>query len=141
MSSMHQATLESLPSAWRSRAAELRAYGAEPQAITLERAAEELEAAAAAHANSLLTLADAVVESGYSTASLRRMVVEGNLPDRGGRYRRGDLPRKPGYGVTPTAALPATPPLPADQGAVLAAPPRRTSLSNRQAARSIAMGE
>lgn len=58
-----------------------------------------------AYANELLTLEQAAGETGYSKAHLRRLAAMGRLPQQGGayrpRYRRGDLPRKPGSGEIP----------------------------------------
>jgi hypothetical protein len=88
-----------LAAAWRDRAVELRRYGAEPQAVTLEAAAAELDAALREAAGEALTLSEAAQESGYATRTLRQMVAEGKLPNAGRknapRIRRGDLPRRP----------------------------------------------
>jgi hypothetical protein len=95
-----------LPAAWRERAAEMRRYGAEPQAVTLDAVAAELEAALRAEADEELTLAEAAAESGYSSERLRRKVADGEIPNAGRkgapRIRRGDLPRK----ATTRAATP-----------------------------------
>jgi hypothetical protein len=89
-----------LSATWRSRAAELRRYGAEPQAVTLEAAAAELDASLRQAACTPLTLAEAAEESGYAPRTLRQMVSEGTLPNAGQRGRprilRRDLPRRPG---------------------------------------------
>jgi hypothetical protein len=88
-----------LPAAWRDQAAELRRYGAEPQAVTLEAVAAELEASLRAAADEELTLTEAAAESGYSTERMRHMVADGTVPNAGEkgrpRVRRADLPRKP----------------------------------------------
>jgi hypothetical protein len=91
-----------LTAAWRDRAAELRRYGAEPQAVTLEAAAAELEGALRESADEPLTLAVAAEESGYSERRLRELVAEGAIPQAGRKHapriRRGDLPRRAGAG-------------------------------------------
>lgn len=65
----------------------------------------DLEQLETAYANELLTLEQAASETGYSKAHLRRLAALGRLPQQGGhyrpRYRRGDLPRKPGHGEIP----------------------------------------
>lgn len=115
-----------LPSAWRERAEQLRAYGAEPQAIVLERAADELDAALRASATEQLDLQAAAAESGYSADHLGRLVRGGGLPNAGRKHapkiRRADLPRKPAQ-----SQRRAAPPPPADDFAreALAARSRR----------------
>jgi hypothetical protein len=93
-------TPDALAAAWRDRAAELRRYGAEPQAVTLEAAADELDASLRAAADTALTLTEAARESGYAPRTLRQMVAEGRLPNAGRRnaprIRRADLPRRAG---------------------------------------------
>jgi hypothetical protein len=97
-------TPDALAAEWRSRAAELRRYGAEPQAVTLEAAAAELDAAMRDAADTPLTLSEAAEESGYAPRTLRQMVAEGKLPNAGRRnaprVRRADLPRRPGKTTT-----------------------------------------
>jgi hypothetical protein len=89
-----------LPVAWRRRAEELRRFGAEPQALALDVAAEELERALSTTANEAIPLSLAAEESGYSTSQLRRMVRQGKLRNVGSngevRVLRSALPRKPG---------------------------------------------
>jgi hypothetical protein len=91
-----------LPELWRTRAEELRRYGADPQAITLEAAAAELEATLRATADTELTLAEAAAESGYSERRLRELLSAGEIPQAGRkgrpRIRRSDLPRRAGAG-------------------------------------------
>jgi hypothetical protein len=93
-------TPDALAAEWRSRASELRRYGAEPQAVTLEAAAAELDAALREAANEELTYTEAVAESGYSERRLREMIAEGLIPNAGRkgapRIRRADLPRRVG---------------------------------------------
>lgn len=93
-----------LPTAWRRRAEELRRFGAEPQALALDMAAEELEGALRATSLEALPLAVAAKESGYSISQLRRMIRQGklqNVTDDGEvRVLRSALPRKPGQAKT-----------------------------------------
>jgi hypothetical protein len=136
-------TPKDLPKAWRAEADLLRRYGADPQATTLEAAATKLAAAWQAWLDELVPLAVAAEESGYSEGSLRRMAREAVIPNRaqaegGYLFRRGDLPRRPGYGVAPPAApaeLAPAPPAPE------VAPARSSGLqSRRQVARAVVSG-
>ena len=92
------ATPADLPRTWRERAASLRTYGAEPQARTLEVAADELAAALERDQGMLLSLEDAARESGYSADHLGKLIRRGQLRNAGRqnapRIRRADLPRK-----------------------------------------------
>ena len=88
-----------LPAVWRRRAIELRRYGAEAQATTLECAADDLDAALRRRDDELLTLSEAATESGYHAESLGRLVLDGKIPNAGRkgapRIQRRDLPHKP----------------------------------------------
>ena len=94
-----------------AKAKEFReAFGAEPQARSLEWAALKIEEALRDESDHLLTLAQAAELSGYHPDSLARMVRDGQIPDlrpansKGPiRIRRGDLPIKPGQHHTPSA--------------------------------------
>lgn len=105
-SAVHQAIAEIL-----AKAKELReAFGAEPQARSLEWAAMKVEQALRDEGDQLLNLPQAAEISGYHPDSLARMVREGQIPDlrppnsKGPiRIRRGDLPIKPGRPHTPDA--------------------------------------
>lgn len=92
-------SVSSLVSAWRQRVADLRRYGAIPNAATLEAAADELEAALREQAEEPLTLPEASCASGYSADHLGREIREGRLQNVGRkgapRIRRADLPCKP----------------------------------------------
>jgi hypothetical protein len=81
-------------------ASTLRAYGAEANAVALERAVAVMQRAMDTEAEALLTIEGAALESGYSTDHLAREVRAGRIPNAGRkgspRIRRGDLPRKPG---------------------------------------------
>lgn len=87
-----------LPARWRAEAARLRVYGAEPQAVTLETCARELEEAHRAAALECLTLERAAEETGMSYSALEKAVREGRLPNAGRKGKplllRKDLPRK-----------------------------------------------
>jgi hypothetical protein len=95
----------------RAKAKEFReAFGAEPQARSLEWAATRIELSLRDESDQQLTLAQAAEISGYNPDSLARMVREGKIPDlrppnSNGmiRIRRGDLPIKPGRPHTPDA--------------------------------------
>jgi hypothetical protein len=64
----------------------------------------EIEQAEEARESRPLNLADASRESGYSVAHLSRMVRTGTVPNAGRKgkplVRVGDLPRRPGAGLT-----------------------------------------
>ncbi len=84
---------------WRAEADVLRRRGAEPLAVSLESCAKDLEQWSQAHALELLTLEQAVTESGYSYSALQHMVADGKIRNAGKpghrpRIRRADLPRK-----------------------------------------------
>lgn len=111
-----------LAAAWRNRAAVLKAHAAEGAALAYAQAAAELEAALAAAADDTLTLAEAVLASGYSDRQLRAMLADGRLTNRGRKHapgiRRGDLPRK----AAPASHAGATGPYsPADDARGIAA--------------------
>ncbi len=94
-----------------AKAKEFReAFGAEPQARSLEWAAMLVERALRDEGDQLLTLAQAAELSGYHPDSLARMVRDDQIPDlrppksKGPIHiRRGDLPIKPGRHHTPDA--------------------------------------
>lgn len=91
-------SLADLISSWRVQSQELRAWGAESNAQTLERAADQLEAALQEQQDELLTLRQGAEVSGYSEDHLGRLVREGKLTNHGRRnaprVRRGELPKK-----------------------------------------------
>ena len=58
--------LAGLSEQWRMRAAEFRRWGAEPNAVTLERAAEELDAVLRESGGQFLTLTEASRRCGYT---------------------------------------------------------------------------
>jgi hypothetical protein len=64
----------------------------------------EVEQAESSHACEAMSLADASRESGYSVAHLSRMVRTGVVPNAGRKgkplVRVGDLPKRPGAGLT-----------------------------------------
>jgi hypothetical protein len=92
------ACLQALAASWRVSAAELRRYGAEAQALTLESAADDVLVALARADDAVLTLGEAARESGYSAEHLGRLLREGRLPNAGRRgrprIRAADLPRR-----------------------------------------------
>jgi hypothetical protein len=83
---------------WRADAESARRLADDRGAAIAVTHANELEAALAAQGSELLTLAEAVRESGYSARRLREMVSEGVLENAGRRgsprFRRDALPRK-----------------------------------------------
>lgn len=84
---------------WRSRAANLAAWGATDAARIWEIAARELEEYELEHALESLTVTQAAAESGYSVEHIGRLVAEGRIENAGKkgspRIRRCDLPKKP----------------------------------------------
>ncbi len=89
-----------LPEVWRIEVNRLRQFGATSNAATLEAAAEQLEAALRAEADTTLTVSQAAAESGYSPDHIERMLRQGRLRNVGRKHaprvRRADLPHKPG---------------------------------------------
>lgn len=94
--------LETLADLFRRRAEDCERLGALPAAKAWRSAAEDVEEAIERYDEELLTINQAIEESGYSYHGLRRLIREGDLIDYGEEgetlLRRGDLPRKPGTG-------------------------------------------
>lgn len=92
--------VERLAETWREDAGRLRTYGDARGAELMETLAGQLKAALEEARAEVLTLAQAAQESGYSERRLRELVAEGkvlNVGEKGRpRFRRGDLPLKPG---------------------------------------------
>jgi hypothetical protein len=89
-----------LPALWRDQATDLRSWGADAQALVLERVASELEAAFAQQNDETVTLTEAARISGYHPDHIGRMVRDGDIPNAGRKHaprvRLGDVPRKAG---------------------------------------------
>ena len=87
-----------LPTAWREKAKELRTFGAEVQARTLEWCAADLEQTWRVWELEPLMLEEAAKETGYSYSALQQKVASGEIPNIGERGKprvcRKDLPRK-----------------------------------------------
>ena len=94
-----------LSSRWRASAKQLRAYGAEAQATTLVKCAEELEQTWREWELEALTMEEAAKESGYTCSHLKRLIRQQAIPDSGDdgetRIQRNHIPKKPGQGVAP----------------------------------------
>ena len=84
--------------AWKEKATELRRFGAEDQAVTLEYCADDLEEMWRVWQEEPLTLEEAAEESGFSYSSLQKRVASGEIPNVGKsgapRVQRQALPRK-----------------------------------------------
>ena len=97
--------LQELISQWRDEVGTLRRCGAEEAARTTETRASELEDALRASETEIVSLAEAALLSRYSPRRLRQLVAEGKLENVGEtgapRFRRGDVPLKPGPRTTP----------------------------------------
>ena len=108
-------------SAWREEAAQLKKRGLHEAASLMESLTDDLEAAARAWLDELLTLDKAAEISGYAYSSLERMVRRGELPNAGAkgspRIRRRDLPRRPPHEppILATRSLPTQSNLGADE--------------------------
>jgi AraC-like DNA-binding protein len=92
--------LQDLPARWRRKANELRPY-ASAAAQAFDDAAEEMEAELRATGEQRLTLEQAAAESGYSRRHLRRLLLDGTLPNASvagdeTTILRKHLPKKPG---------------------------------------------
>lgn len=81
-----------------------------PGAAALEKCASDLEEALQGHDGPLLTLKEAAEWSGYSARHLQRLVKQGKLANHGRkhapRFRRCELPKKPGHPLTATSPSP-----------------------------------
>ena len=73
--------ITNLAGGWRDHAATLRDYGADVQALALEKCAEQLELGLRAWRHTPLTLAQASALGGYSTDHLGRLIREGKIPN------------------------------------------------------------
>ena len=93
----------------REKAAELRDdFGAEGQAKAMEWCADLVEQALEGHEGEALTITEAVTESGYTRAHLRKMHRDGKMPmEPDGTVLRRHVPRKPGHGVVASNGSPA----------------------------------
>ena len=87
---------------WRSEAETLERCGHESTSKLIRRLALEAEEALRDDSEETLTLAEAALESSYSTEHLRKMVASGAIPNAGEkgrpRIRRFDLPSRPTNG-------------------------------------------
>ena len=85
----------------QAKAADVRAFGAEPQAMTLEKIANDLSGRFRAWWLASLSIAEAARESGYAEETLRQMAREGRIAHtRTGAagyftVKRCDLPARP----------------------------------------------
>jgi hypothetical protein len=107
------APLVRLPQAFRENAQQARRLaGSEAAAHVWEEAARETERRLQEALLEPLTIAQAELESGYTKSHLRRMLREGVIPNAGSEQGplilRAHLPRKPGHGVDPAEARPAS---------------------------------
>ena len=93
MSAMHD-----LIARWRSEAETVERCGHESTGKLIRRLAVEVDEALRDDQDETLTLAEAALESSYSTEHLRTMVAAETIPNAGEkgrpRIRRGDLPLK-----------------------------------------------
>ena len=88
----------SLADRWRREADAARQIGADAQAKTLEKCANDFEACAREEQLHSVTLREAEALSGYSYSSLEKQLRRGRLPNAGTKHRPrvriADLPRK-----------------------------------------------
>ena len=93
MSAVHD-----LVTRWRSEAETVERCGHESTGKLIRRLAVEVDEALRDDQDETLTLAEAALESSYSTEHLRKMVAAETIPNAGEqgrpRIRRGDLPLK-----------------------------------------------
>ena len=94
-----------LVSEFREAAELFREHADESVARTYERCAQLLEDALSEQEETPLALQEAAEESGYSVRHLRRLMLDGAIPNaRPGadpRILREHLPRKPGHRIAP----------------------------------------
>ena len=99
---------ESLPAAWRERAAVMERY-APTVAAALRDCASELEGATRADAIDTVSVAEAAILSGYTSDAIGRMIARGEIHNYGNkrrpRIRRSEVPRKPGHRPTRDVTL------------------------------------
>ncbi len=83
---------------WHAEAETVERCGHESTGKLIRRLAAEVYEALRDDQDETLTLAEAALESSYSTEHLRKMVASGTIPNAGGkgrpRIRRGDMPLK-----------------------------------------------
>ena len=97
MGAMHD-----LVARWRSEAETVERCGHESTGKLIRRLAVEVDEALRDDQHETLTLAEAALESSYSTEHLRKMVASGTIPNAGEkgrpRIRRSDLLTRPTNG-------------------------------------------
>ena len=90
--------VQDLLTRWRSEAETVERCGHESTGKLIRRLAVEAEEALRDDQDETLTLAEAALESSYSTEHLRKMVAAETIPNAGRkgrpRIRRGDVPLK-----------------------------------------------
>ena len=91
--------VQDLLTRWRSEAETVGRCGHQSTSRLIRRLAVEVEEALRDDRDETLRLAEATLESGYSTEHLRKMVASGKIPNSGAKgrplIRRGDLPNGP----------------------------------------------
>ena len=94
--------IKDLIARWRAEAETVGRCGHESTGKLIRRLAVEVDEALKDDQDEALTLAEAALESSYSTEHLRKMVASGAIPNAGGkgrpRIRRSDLPSRPTNG-------------------------------------------
>jgi hypothetical protein len=76
-----------LPAIWRARADDLRRYGAEGPARTLETVAQELEDSLESQSERLLTVTEAATLAGRHRDTIGTAISDGRLANRGTKNR------------------------------------------------------
>ena len=100
---MNTGTFSALSLKWREEAEVVSRHGVFGDVGSLlESFAAELDGAIRKHVDELLTIEEAVEESGYSRRAIEDQLKSGKLPNAGKprqpRVRRGDLPYRPHTG-------------------------------------------
>jgi hypothetical protein len=92
-----QDVIETLSATWRERALDIERFSP-PAATAFRECAAGLERAVAAADHTILSLAEAAQESGYSCDHLRHLLAAGTIPNAGRKHkprvRRADLPHR-----------------------------------------------
>ncbi len=99
---VRMSAVQDLLAGWLGEAETVERCGHEPTGKLIRRLAAEMEEALKDDRDETLTIAEAALESDYSSEHLRKLVASGTIPNAGEkgrpRIRRRDLPARPATG-------------------------------------------